>query len=106
MQLYKEINDNKVNNMNNIKYYCSTQAHNSQKNLKFSFNRYNLPTNDIVYDIELDPFDYNSTSNLYLGAERKRKLSWFINSCNSLIPNEVAGLLQLGEGFCSPPPDR
>jgi len=31
---------------------------------------------------------------------------WFINTCNSHIPNEVISLLQLGKGFCLPPENK
>jgi len=31
---------------------------------------------------------------------------WFINSSNVLIPKEVIGLLQLGEGFCLSPDNK
>jgi len=31
---------------------------------------------------------------------------WFINTTNCHIPNEVVGLLQLGEGFCIPPDNK
>jgi len=90
------------NNIKNIKYFYSTHVRNSHNNLKFSFNKYSLPSNDIVYDIELDPSDYNTPTKSLLEPREK----WFINKCNTCIPNEVVSLLQLGEGFCLPPTDN
>jgi len=77
------------NNIKNIKYFCSTHVRNSHNNLKFSFNKNSLPSNDIVYDIELDPSDYNTPTKSLLEPREK----WFINKCNTCIPNEVVSLL-------------
>jgi len=31
---------------------------------------------------------------------------WFVNTSNVSIPNDVIGLLQLGEDFCLPPENK
>jgi len=52
------------------------------------------------YSVDLDPSKYNCTPGKLLEPREK----WFINTTN--IPNEVIGLLQLGEGFCLPPDNK
>jgi len=55
-----------------------------------------LHSSDRTYVIDLDPTNYNHhTKNLLEPREK-----WFINTCNTQIPNEMIGLLQLDEGFC------
>jgi len=61
-----------------------------------------LPSNDIVYDVKLDPSDYNFNPINLLEPRKK----WFINTSNSVISREVMGLLQLGEDFCLPSTDN
>jgi len=99
MQSFKRSNVNKIKSINNIRYYCSVHSHNASRDYKFSFNKHNLPLKDIVYDIKLDPSDYNSNSKNLLELREK-----FIITNNSVIPTE--GLLQLGEDFCLPPTDN
>jgi len=66
---------------------------------KFSFNKHDFPLNDMVYDIEIKQSDYNLTTDDILKPREK----WFVNSSKSTIPNDIIGLLQLGEEFCLPP---
>jgi len=99
MQTFKENIEHQKINSNNIKYYCSTYSPNNSIVHKFSFNKHEFSFNDMVYDIEIKQSEYNFTTNNLLEPRDK----WFINTSKSLIPNEVIGLLQLGEEFCLPP---
>jgi len=97
----KNINNKKVNNVKKLKYFCSNVPSNSLNDLKILFDGYNH-SNAHTYEIELD-------SSIYISHNKKSLLDprekWFVNNSNSHIPNEVIGLLQLGEGFCLPPND-
>jgi len=95
-------NDINLNTINDIGYRAWVQHHNGKNNYTFSFNRHEFPSNDSVYDVELRPSDYILNVNNNLLEPREK---WFLNTCNTKIPDEVAGLLQLGEDFCLPPTD-
>jgi len=99
MQTFKKNVDHKIKNTNNIKYFCAIHSHNNSTDHKFSFNKRDLPLNDMIYDIEIKQSDYNSITDNILDPREK----WFINTSHSVIPKDVAGLLQLGEDFCLPP---
>jgi len=75
---------------------------NSLNDLQITFDGYNHSSNALTYEIELDPSNYISHNKKSLLEPREK---WFVNNSNFHIPNEVIGLLQLGEGFCLPPND-
>jgi len=77
------------NNINDIKYYCS-----STKQIKrYSFHG---PPIDSIHTIVLKPSNF---SNKGVDLLEPRK-DWFINVSDIPIPQEVTGLTQLGENFC------
>jgi len=63
---------------------------------KYSFNEPSI-TNSF-YTIESEPTNFNSNDVDLL----EPKKNWFINISNISISNDIAELLQLGEGFCLP----
>jgi len=56
----------------------------------------------IITPIDLDPSKYECTPRMLLEPREK----WFINTSNVFIPNDVIGLLQMGESFCLPPENK
>jgi len=95
------------NNSKNIKYVCFNSNSKSQIDFNVSLDGSNNainsgPTLISSYSIELDPSKFACTPRMLLEPRDK----WFINTCNSHIPNEIISLLQLGESFCLPPKNK
>jgi len=87
-----------LNNIKKLKCFCSEVSTNSINDLKISFD-VSQHSKTQSYTIELDPACYPLDGNSITVPRDK----WFLNSSHRHIPNDVIGLLQLGENFCLPP---
>jgi len=78
------------------------EVSNSQNEFTISLCGSNNPTIECSKNnytsVDLDPSKYECTPRMLLEPREK----WFINTSKVFIPNDVIGLLQLGEGFCLP----
>jgi len=102
IQSFNNFSNYNMKNINNIKYYWSMPSHNQTTDYKLSFTKHDFHTDDSIYSVELNPNDYNDNIKDVLEPRKK----WFLNATNSEIPNDVVGLLQLGENFCLPPTNK
>jgi len=93
-------NNKKSMNIKKIKYFCSKTSTNSINDVEITFNGFQQSPN--THLVELDPSSYGLDKKSITNPREK----WFINSSNCQLPNEVIGLLQLGENFCLPPTDQ
>jgi len=101
-------NDTYLKNIKKIQYVCSNASPVSTNDYTISLvdsNHSNMDchNNKFSVSVTFDPAEYAGDSRKLLFEPRDK---WFINASNVLIPKEVIGLLQLGEGFCLPPVNR
>jgi len=89
------------NKVKKLKYFCSNAMVNSINDIKLSLDNPHHTPNAHTFTIELDPVNYKFEPKLLLEPREK----WFVNISNAFIPDNVIGLLQLGEGFALPPTD-
>jgi len=97
--------DRNINKIKNIKYICEGGRSNSQMDRTIVLHGSNTPTierSNNIFSVYLDPLKYADTPGMLLEPREK----WFVNISNTVIPNDVIGLLQLGEGFCLPPDNK
>jgi len=90
------------NKIKNINYSCSYGRSKSQQDFTVFLRGSSDSTTECsnnIYLVDLDPQEYVDTPRMLLEPREK----WFVNISNTLIPDDVVGLLQLGEGFCLPP---
>lgn len=98
-------NKNNVKKLKTINYFCKFPSrtvlepiHNREILEEFSIKPFIRPNNSNAINISLDPSIFQPTPASPLDI----KSSWFTNLTNIQIPEEVQGLLQLGENFCLP----
>jgi len=102
IQLFDNSNNYKMENIDNIKYYWSMPSQNKTTDYNLSFTKHDFHTDDSIHSVELNPTDHNEKTKNVLEPRKK----WFLNASNTEIPNDVVGLLQLGENFCLPPTNK
>jgi len=78
--------------IDNIKYYCSSNNHST----RYTFNKPLVAKTTHLIELKSTNFNDNSVRLL------EPKEAWFVNASNTSVPDEVIGLLQLGEDFCLP----
>lgn len=71
---------------------------NKEERIEYSFSQIIHTHSDNIYNIIINPTEFNSTNSLPLDL----KNNWFINLTDVNSPPTVIGLLQLGSNFCLP----
>jgi len=95
------VHRNNVNDTKIIKYICRREgAHNNFTLCNPDSSAVHLEDSSVC--VKLDPSKYAYTPRALLEPRE----NWFINISKTIIPKQIIGLLQLGEGFCLPPENK